>query len=469
MNKKSLLTTLFSALLLANFLCVKAQDYYAVSSDSYVRSEAYTSQPSGEKHNAFKTTWQKNRFKDTWFITFGSGAQVLMAEDDDKGSFGSRVTYAPSITIGKYFSPIWGLRVNFTGGSLHGFNDGNSGTYRKWNKGSSNYLGEGYAGQPGYPAQTGTGFLTWDPRWESLGYNLDNGQIIPNGADGTYRWRGGDNGELYMQHVRYVAANFNFMFDLITLFGDYNPKRLFDVTPFIGVTYAHLFPHHGQGAYDTFGANGGLNFKFRINDKFNFNLEGAVNLYPDEFDGHMGGSRSMDVVAQATAGITYKIGKSTWDVVEPMNYKLIEDLNKKINDLKSQLDAIQPCEDCPECPTPTEEKDPDPEIVFLPDPVFFRLDKADIDAGEWSKIDKAAKYLNDYPNARVVVTGYADRQTGTPDYNMRLSERRAKAVSNVLVSKHHISQNRISINWEGDRIQPFEVNDWNRVVVFVIE
>ena len=77
--------------------------------------------------------------------------------------------------------------------------------------------------------------------------------------------------------------------------------------------------------------------------------------------------------------------------------------------------------------------------------------------------------MNQHPEVNVVVTGYADKKTAYPEYNMKLSERRSKAVSQALVEKYGINPARVSINWSGDRIQPFTVNEWNRVVIFVIE
>lgn len=478
MNRKTLLTSAlcFVVLFIASIEGYSQTTFYAQDSD--LTQDSLSHGVSGQKknYNAYKTTWKKNRFKDTWFITLGSGAQLLMAEDDDKGPLGSRITYAPTISVGKFFSPIWGLRVQLTGGSLHGFNDGESGTYRKWNSGSKNYQGNGYADRLGMTdVAPGSPFMTWDPSWNRRGFSTDATdpakKIVKSGN--SYVWLPGQSGSLYMQHIRYTAANFNFMFNFLTMVGDYNPKRAFEITPFAGLSYAHVLPSEGQGAYDTFGANGGLNFKVRLSDKFDFNMEGAVTLYPDDFDGHTGGVRSMDIVTQATAGITYKIGKSTWEVADPMNYEMIQTLNEKINDLKVQVaEANRPCPDCPPCPEvvvvdqPTRTTD---QITFLPDPVFFRIDKSIIDASEWNKIEKAANYLRNNPMANVIVTGYADRQTAYPAYNMRLSERRAKIVSKALIDKYGVNPMRISINWEGDRTQPFEINEWNRVVIFVID
>ncbi|MFV0469967.1 MAG: OmpA family protein [Dysgonomonas sp.] len=414
------------------------------------------------KANAYKTTWEKNRFKDNWFISFGSGAQIIRGEDDDKGSFSKALTYAPSLTIGKYFSPIWGLRLNLTGGSLHGYNDGRSGYYRKWNYRDGNQ----------YVKQS-----TWDPQWTAMGWgtpdNIINQDIVfNNNNNGEYEWTPGRNGKLYMQHVRYAAANVDFMFDFLTLIGDYDPKRTFDVTPFAGVSLFHVFPHMENYFYNGFGANAGIQAKFRINDKLKLFVEGTFTAYPDDFDGQGGDNVTNDFVAQAVGGLTLNIGKSTWSVCEPTNYQYIKDLNNQINDLQQQLQDLKntPVQ-CPPCPPPPTEKvkEENKQVNFLPDPVFFRIDKSIIDANEWAKIDKAANYLNRHPEANVVVTGYADKQTAYPSYNLKLSERRSKTVAKALIEKYGINPLRVSINWEGDKIQPFSINDWNRVVIFVLE
>ncbi|WP_029904171.1 OmpA family protein [Prevotella sp. 10(H)] len=106
---------------------------------------------------------------------------------------------------------------------------------------------------------------------------------------------------------------------------------------------------------------------------------------------------------------------------------------------------------------------------FLPDPVFFRINKSVIDQSEWSKIELAVNYLNANPGSTVVVTGYADKKTGNSAINLRLSRERSNAVAKSLETKYGINKNRISVNWKGDGLQPFEFeNDKNRAVLFLI-
>ena len=124
-------------------------------------------------------------------------------------------------------------------------------------------------------------------------------------------------------------------------------------------------------------------------------------------------------------------------------------------------------------PTLPQTPAPEPPVkgkpFFLPDPVFFRINKWVIDQTEWSKIELAVNYLNANAGSTVVVTGYADKKTGNAAINLRLSKERSNAVAKALEEKYGISKNRISVNWKGDGLQPFELeNDKNRAVLFLI-
>ena len=111
----------------------------------------------------------------------------------------------------------------------------------------------------------------------------------------------------------------------------------------------------------------------------------------------------------------------------------------------------------------------DKKQFFLPDPVFFRINRYVIDPSEWSKVELAVDYLNKNPGATVVVTGYADKKTGNDKINMKLSEQRSTAVARALETKYGINRSRISVNWKGDGLQPFQLdNDKNRAVLFLI-
>jgi OOP family OmpA-OmpF porin len=68
---------------------------------------------------------------------------------------------------------------------------------------------------------------------------------------------------------------------------------------------------------------------------------------------------------------------------------------------------------------------------------------------------------------KVNLVGYADKQ-GLESYNLKLSERRAKAVMDALVNSYGIDAARISTMGKGaNEMAASDMNDMNRRVEFV--
>ncbi|UJF18619.1 peptidoglycan-associated lipoprotein Pal [Vibrio sp. SS-MA-C1-2] len=63
--------------------------------------------------------------------------------------------------------------------------------------------------------------------------------------------------------------------------------------------------------------------------------------------------------------------------------------------------------------------------------VFFAFDNSEISADYQAMLGAHAAYLRDNTNVKAVIEGHADER-GTPEYNIALGERRAKAVSQYL-------------------------------------
>lgn len=63
--------------------------------------------------------------------------------------------------------------------------------------------------------------------------------------------------------------------------------------------------------------------------------------------------------------------------------------------------------------------------------VYFDYDKSDVTAEGRKIIEAHARYLSANPKVRVTLEGHADER-GTPEYNLALGERRAKAVDQVM-------------------------------------
>jgi len=66
-------------------------------------------------------------------------------------------------------------------------------------------------------------------------------------------------------------------------------------------------------------------------------------------------------------------------------------------------------------------------------PVYFALDKSDVDSTGQETLNKNAAVLKKYPSWVITIEGHSDER-GTAEYNLSLGERRALAARNYLVS-----------------------------------
>ncbi|MFG6390139.1 MAG: OmpA family protein, partial [Muribaculum sp.] len=98
--------------------------------------------------------------------------------------------------------------------------------------------------------------------------------------------------------------------------------------------------------------------------------------------------------------------------------------------------------------------------------VRFTINSAKISSMEMVNVYNIAQWMKANPDANVVIKGYADKDTGTAAYNLKLSERRAQNVYNVLTKEYGIPADRLSIKAEGSASQIYDTNNWNRIVIF---
>ena len=93
----------------------------------------------------------------------------------------------------------------------------------------------------------------------------------------------------------------------------------------------------------------------------------------------------------------------------------------------------------------TEVDDGEAILVNLPDGVTFETGSYTINQTFRNTLDRIAESLRQYPNSLVDVYGFTD-STGSETFNQRLSEQRAQAVANYLVSQGVASSR---IRWQG--------------------
>lgn len=71
--------------------------------------------------------------------------------------------------------------------------------------------------------------------------------------------------------------------------------------------------------------------------------------------------------------------------------------------------------------------------VFLKNDILFDVGSAELSTNAMNTLTDLNRVLKKYPKNRIVVQGYTD-STGTDEYNQTLSEQRAQAVYNYLLS-----------------------------------
>ena len=265
---------------------------------------------------------------------------------------------------------------------------------------------------------------------------------------------------------KYVAPGLDFMFNLSNLFCGWNPDRFFNVTAFLGGganiawdngevndiakslqnTDAYLLEYLWDGTKVRPFGRGGLQFGFRLSDAVQFLLEGNANILSDKYNSKKAGNP--DWYFNALAGFRINLGKvrnvEHHDVYRDV---VVYDTIYKTVVVEEPVVRVEP----------------------LRRDIFFLRNKTDIRDTEAQKVADIADYLNQYPNAKVNIVGYADVQTGNATINARLAQQRADVVVKALVEQYGISADRISYDSKGDTEQPFVENDLNRVSICIAE
>lgn len=267
-----------------------------------------------------------------------------------------------------------------------------------------------------------------------------------------------------LQRNKYAAVHMDLMWDVTNLWTPYRESRVFRLIPWVGLGYAYRFKttedvRHTSANSPTL--NAGILTAFRLSKRVDLNVEVQGSLLNEQFNGVTMG-RVVDGIVQLSAGLTFKLGKTDFEVLQPMDYSLLNDLNNQINSLRAANDELskRPVS-CPEC-----EEVVAAEVVnnYVDNVVYFRINSAKIDKNQQINIYNTAAFMKDN-NAPIKVIGYADKDTGTSTYNMGLSEKRARAVAKELIDKYGVSSSQITIEWKGSDVQPYNENNWNRVVI----
>lgn len=293
-------------------------------------------------------------------------------------------------------------------------------------------------------------------------------------------------GDIVTNNTAMAGAHFDFMFDVVNYYSKYNAKRVFHLVPFAGVGYNFKYYNDFKDFSSIFSmstpyrhsvaANVGAQMAFRLGKRVDFVLEAQaiynnINIVKKDFDYADASATYMPngvnacnaLLGVVTAGLNFNLGKVEWEVVTPMDMDLINDLNSQINSLRAEnAELAKRPVSCPECP----------EVVAAPETkvvaglsekaITFKFDSDKLTPNQEIVLHEIAKFVKEN-NQPIAVIGFAD-VTGNADYNLALSERRAKAVANILTTQYDVPSDMINVEWQGETEQ-FDTRAWNRVVI----
>jgi len=80
--------------------------------------------------------------------------------------------------------------------------------------------------------------------------------------------------------------------------------------------------------------------------------------------------------------------------------------------------------------------------------ILFDFNKMDIKPAFHSELDELGQFLQSHPKAYVILEGFTDG-TGSDEYNLELSRRRAESVGKYLMDNFNIDEGRIVKHWYG--------------------
>ena len=359
----------------------------------------------GQDNNAGKDTGE---FNGHWFIGVYGGIGQTVGET----SFGNLISPAAGFNFGYRFTPVWSLRAGIGG-------------------------------------------------WQGKGALL--------APTREYKFN-------------YLQGSVDVMVDICSIFSGYRMSRALTPYLFAGAGVNGSFNNDEAQAFkSSFPSDNllwdgskvfpvgrfGIGTGIRISDAVQFNVEVNGNFLSDRFNSKRGSAVDWQLGAQA--GFTFNIGlkknrkssAASQPYVAPAPAPAQEPAPKPEPEPQPQPQPEKQVEEPAPAPQPA------PVVEEYLDNVYFLIGKYEIRESEAAKIRTIASKLKEAPTAKVSLTGYADAQTGTPERNYYLSQKRAEAVAAAL-EEAGITKDRIKVAYKGSTEAPYDKPEENRVVICII-
>ena len=296
-------------------------------------------------------------------------------------------------------------------------------------------------------------------------------KVISDGATTTHKWK-----------WNYIAPMVDATFNLTNLFCEYNPNRLVEVGVFGGIganiawgndeakdakeailatpgsknlegydKTAMPLENLWTGSKTRFVARVGANVDFRVSDRVKLGVELSANTLSDKYNSKKAGNP--DWYFNALVGAKIALGQTHSTKVIPAP-KPVEKIIERIIEKPAPAPAPK-----------TETKQEAVDENFRRD-IFFPIGNSNIAKSQTTKIAEIVTFMKENPDAKITLTGYADKGTGSAAFNDKIAARRAQTVYNTLAAKG-VAKSRMIKKSMGSRVQPFEENDMNRVTICI--
>ena len=204
-------------------------------------------------------------------------------------------------------------------------------------------------------------------------------------------------------------------------------------------------------------------------------MKSEVPYLKRKFAGEPGGKRANGILT-VTAGFSYKFKNREFkrnipvepvvmaeDIAWAATAKQLEttqaqladqiaynnQLNNELNRVKAEKQAVKV----------------EKEVIAAPRAIFFNINKSNITAKDKVNLEYLAEQMKANPNKRYTIVGYADKATGTPEFNLRLSQKRAENVYNVLTKDFGVNPSQLKVEYKGGVSDLFDGNSLNRVAI----
>ena len=362
---------------------------YAQKADSTVVVSDVTEEI---QQNNDKYKVETNHFFDNWFVSGGFGGQVLFGNHDKQVKFFNRIAPALDIAVGKWFTPGIGVRLMYSGLSV---------------KGATQKEGHGE-----FPTHS-------------------TGEDVPG--------KGGDGYWLMKQKFKFYNLHLDALFNMSNILYGYNEKRVYNCSPYFGLGWTRVWESPQSMEVS---ANVGILNSFRLNDALDLNLDIRGAYVSDRFDGELGG-RWGEGLWSATIGLTYKFKPRGWDRSKTIirthdRTSELKAMQDKLNDMQAQL-AKRKTDSITVIRT-----------MAAASFVVFKIDTWDLTNEARVQLSLFAENIKKAdPNVVYIITGYADKGTGSVERNIILSKNRARVVYECLVNEFGVPKKQLRIDHKG--------------------